>query len=135
MRDGVIGVICSDHQPHERDAKTAPFEATEPGISALETLLPLTLALVGDELMTLPQAIAALSLRPARILGIEAGSLAPGMPADVCVFDPQADWTLTKDALASAGKNTPFLGWQLRGRVTRTFVSGRLVFDDGAATR
>jgi dihydroorotase len=135
VRAGVIGAICSDHQPHERDAKTAPFEATEPGISALETLLPLTLALVGDAVLTLPEAIAALSFRPARILGIEAGSLAPGTPADVCVFDPRADWTLTEEALMSAGKNTPFLGWHLRGKVTHTFVSGRLVFEDAAATR
>ena len=112
VRAGVIGAICSDHQPHERDAKTAPFEATEPGISALETLLPLTLALVGDAVLTLPEAIAALSLRPAQVLGIEAGSLAPGMPADVCLFDPQADRSLTEEALMSAGKNTPFLGWR-----------------------
>jgi dihydroorotase len=135
VRAGVIGAICSDHQPHERDAKTAPFEATEPGISALETLLPLTLALVGDALLTLPEAIAALSLRPARILGIEAGSLAPGTPADVCLFDPDVDRRLTEETLVSAGKNTPFLGWHLRGRVTHTFVSGRLVFEDAAALR
>ncbi|MGH8571888.1 MAG: amidohydrolase family protein, partial [Gammaproteobacteria bacterium] len=101
----------------------------------LETLLPLTLALVGDAVLTLPEAIAALSLRPARVLGIEAGSLAPGTPADVCLFDPDVDRRLTEETLASAGKNTPFLGWQLRGKVTHTFVSGRLVFEDAATTR
>ncbi len=135
LRAGAIGAVCSDHQPHEADAKTAPFEATAPGISALETLLPLTLALLSDGVLTLPEAIAALSRRPAQILGIEAGDLAPGAPADVCIFDPEAEWTLTEDAIESAGKNTPFLGWRLRGRVTHTFVSGRLVFQSGSGAR
>jgi dihydroorotase len=129
LKSGVIGSICSDHQPHEQDAKTAPFEATEPGISGLETLLPLTLALCDDGLMTLPEAIAALSLGPARVLGIEAGTLSPGAVADVCVFDPEAYWRLGE--LRSAGQNTPFRSWELRGRVTHTFVAGKLVFEGG----
>ncbi len=130
IRSGVIGAVCSDHQPHESDAKTAPFEATAAGISALETLLPLTLALCAEGLLTLPEAIASVSTRPAQILGIEAGGLAPGAPADVCIFDPEAHWTLTEATLHSAGKNTPFLGRPLCGWVTHTFVSGRLVFQD-----
>jgi len=128
LRDGVISAICSDHQPHDRDAKLAPFSSTEPGISALETLLPLTLRLVDEELLTLSEAIARLTSEPASILGIEGGPLGEGAIADICIFDPQRYWTVTEEALYSAGKNTPFLGWELKGRVVRTLLGGRTVF-------
>ena len=131
LKSGVIGAICSDHQPHEPDAKLAPFAEAEPGISGLETLLPLTLRLVDEGLLTLAEAVALLSHKPADILGVDAGELGVGATADVCVFDPAASWTLTEDALVSRGRNTPFLGWQLRGRVTHTLVGGKLVFERG----
>ena len=128
LREGVIDAICSDHQPQDADAKLGPFSATEPGISALETLLPLSLRLVRDGLLTLPQAIARLTVEPARILGLDYGNLAPGRAADVCVFDPEAFWTLRADELASRGKNTPFDGWDLQGRVSYTLLDGRVVY-------
>jgi dihydroorotase len=128
LRDGVISAVCSDHQPHDRDAKLAPFGATEPGISALETLLPLTLRLVDEGLLELSDAIARLTNEPAKILGIECGQLGEGAVADICIFDPQQYWTVTEEALHSAGKNTPFLGWELKGRVVRTLLNGRTVF-------
>lgn len=126
---GTIAAICSDHQPHEADAKLAPFGDTETGISALETLLPLSLRLVDDGVLTLNEMIASLTLRPARILGVEAGDLAPGRQADVCIFDPEHYWVLSRDRLVSHGHNTPFLDWELKGRVTHTLLGGVPVFE------
>lgn len=128
LADGVISAVCSDHQPHDRDAKLAPFAVTEPGISALETLLPLTLRLVDEGLTSLSEAISRLTLEPARILGIEAGRLAPGAVADICIFDPEQYWSVSEETLLSAGKNTPFLGWEMKGKVTRTLLGGRTVY-------
>lgn len=128
LADGVINAVCSDHQPHDRDAKLAPFAATEPGISALETLLPLTLRLAEEGVMTLGEAISRLTCEPARILGIEAGRLNPGTIADICIFDSEQLWSVSEEKLVSAGKNTPFLGWEMKGRVTHTLLEGRLVY-------
>ena len=132
LKSGVIGAICSDHQPHEPDAKLAPFAQSEPGISALETLLPLTLKLVDEELLALSEAIALLTHKPAQIIGADTGHLGVGATADVCLFDPQARWVLTPDQLVSRGHNTPFLGWEFRGRVTHTLVGGKIVYQRDA---
>jgi dihydroorotase len=129
LKQGVITAICSDHQPHEPDAKLAPFAEAAPGVSALETLLPLTLKLVDDGLITLNQAIALLTDKPAGILGIDSGHLNVGATADVCIFNPAARWTLTPDKIVSRGRNTPFLGWVMHGQVTQTLVGGDLVFE------
>jgi len=135
LKSGVINAICSDHQPHEPDAKLAPFARSEPGISALETLLPLTLKLVDDKLLTLPEAVALLTHKPAEIIGVDSGRLGVGATADVCIFDPEASWVLTEDRLVSRGHNTPFLGWEFRSRVTHTLVGGKLVFEFDAKGR
>lgn len=126
---GAIGAVCSDHQPHEADAKLAPFCATAVGISALETLLPLTLRLVHEGGLELSDAIARLTCGPARILGLDVGSLAPGATADVCIFDPDAAWRLTGQSMVSRGHNTPFLDQELTGRVTHTLLGGKLTFE------
>ncbi len=128
IADGTLDAICSDHQPHEADAKLAPFCQTEPGISALETLLPLSLRLVHDGVIGLSQLVDRLATTPAQILGTELGTLAVGATADVCIFDPEQYWTLDADLLSSAGHNTPFDGWELRGRVTHTLFGGRVVY-------
>ena len=134
LKSGVIGAVCSDHQPHEPDAKLAPFAESEPGVSALETLLPLTLKLVDEGVLTLNEAIAALTHKPAQIIGVDTGTLGVGATADICIFDPDAWWTLTPDKMVSRGHNTPFLGWELHGRVTHTLVGGEVVFQlDGSA--
>ncbi len=125
---GVIGAICSDHQPHEADAKTHPFPMTEPGLSALETLLPLTLALVHEGLLTPLQAAARLSLGPAAIAGLDSGRLKTGAVAHLTLIDPQLEWTLRAESLVSAGANTPFLGRSFRGRAVRTLHQGLSVF-------
>ncbi|MEN8178181.1 MAG: dihydroorotase [Pseudomonadota bacterium] len=129
LKEGVISAICSDHQPHEADAKAAPFPDTEPGISGLETLLPLTLKLVQEGAIDLNSAIARLTCGPADILGLPLGRLSIGAPADICIFDPEAYWTLDASQLLSQGKNTPFDGWELPGRVNYTLLQGRIVFN------
>lgn len=126
---GVIGSICSDHQPHDADAKLAPFAQTEPGISGLETLLPLALRLVDDGVLDLPALLAKLTCQPASVLGIAAGTLEVGALADVCVFDPEQYWTLRAGEMASRGQNSPFLGLEMKGRVTHTLLGGKVVFE------
>jgi dihydroorotase len=126
---GAISAICSDHQPHEPDAKLRPFYDTEPGISGLETLLPLALRLVDDRLLDMRQVISALTRQPAKILGISAGTLTPGERADVCIFDPEKYWTLEAKHMASAGRNSPFIGWDLKGQVTHTLLAGKSVYE------
>jgi len=125
---GVIGAICSDHQPHEDDAKEAPFPATEPGLSGMETLLALVLRLVEEEVLSLSDALARLTCGPADILGLPYGRLSVGSPADICIFDLQRHWRLNRSDIVSAGKNTPFLGWEFNGQVTHTLFEGQLVF-------
>jgi dihydroorotase len=130
---GEIAAICSDHQPHEPDAKLDPFPQTEPGLSALETLLPLALALVRDAVLDLSSALACLTCNPAEILGVPFGRLDVGATADICVFDPEARWTPGPDSLVSRGHNTPFAGVELQGRVQFTLLAGRVVFQRHAA--
>ena len=129
LADGIIDAICSDHQPHDDDAKSAPFSMTEPGASTLDVLLPLTLQLVRDNTLALSQAIAALTIKPAKISGIDTGHLSEGGVADICIMDPEKSWTVTKDNLSSSGKNNPFIGWELIGKVTHTLLGGRIVYE------
>lgn len=135
LADGAISAICSDHQPHDRDAKLAPFAATEPGISALETLLPLTLRLVEEGVLKLSDAIARLTSQPAAILGLEVGQLGVGAVADICIFDPAHHWRVTEEQIVSHGKNTPFLGWELSGKVSYTLLEGRIVYQSADQAR
>jgi len=128
VADGTIAAISSDHQPHEPDAKQRPFPETEPGISGLETLLGLTLRLVEEKVLDLPTALARVTNGPADILGLPYGRLGIGSPADVCVFDPNQDWTLQLDSMRSGGRNTPFAGWDFPARITHTIFNGRVVY-------
>lgn len=128
LASGSISAICSDHQPQDEIAKQAPFAATEIGISSLETLLPLGLLIVDQGWLELNQLIECLTIAPARILGIEAGSLAVGSTADLCLFNPEQRWTPSGDTLKSKGKNTPFKNVELKGRVTLTILGGIPVY-------
>ena len=130
VANGSITSICSDHQPHEADAKLAPFPLTEPGISGLETLLPLTLKLVEDGVISLTDAIAKLTSGPADILELSSGRLAIGDQADIAIFDPEAYWKLDPKSLVSRGKNSPFNNWYFSGIVTHTLFQGRIVYSD-----
>ncbi|MDX8129709.1 dihydroorotase [Methylomonas sp. OY6] len=126
--NGTIDAICSDHQPHDLDAKLGAFPETEAGVAALETLLPLTLALTQQHRIGLSQAIANLTCKPAHILGLASGTLTPGSAADVCIFDPQANWPVNRDNWLSAGCNTPYWQQTLTGRVTHTLLAGKLAY-------
>ncbi len=128
LASGTINCICSDHQPHDVDAKLGAFPETEPGISSLETLLPLTLKLVEQHAIDLQQAIAALSQHPADILRLNKGALTPGLPADICVFDPEREWQVNPSTWKSQGCNTPYWQHTLKGRVTHTLQAGKLIY-------
>lgn len=128
LANGTIDAICSDHQPHDLDAKLAAFPETESGISALETLLPLTLKLAASHRIDLSRALAPLTQKPATILNLPAGALTPGFAADVCIFDSGLDWQVNNVNWRSAGRNTPYWGRTLTGRVTHTLQAGRLLF-------
>ncbi|MGR9045594.1 MAG: dihydroorotase [Gammaproteobacteria bacterium] len=125
---GIINCLCSDHQPHDLDAKLGAFPETEPGIAALETLLPLMLKLVKENVISLSQGIAALSLNPAQTLGLNRGNLKPGSPADICVFDPEHNWRIDAHNWLSKGLNTPFWGQTMTGRVLYTLQSGQIIY-------
>jgi len=134
VASGVIDTIVSDHQPHEPDAKLAPFPATEPGISSLETLLPLTLKLVNEGSLTLERAIEAVTHTPARLLGLkDAGHIGVGARADLALVDPDTLWTLDETTMCSAGGNTPFFGWDFEHQVAATWVNGKRVFERSPA--
>lgn len=128
IKQNVIQAICSDHQPHEADAKLAPFCSTQSGISALETLLPLTLRLHEEDGLPIMECIRRLTCGPAEILGIEAGRLDAGRPADIAIIDPQQIWQLDENTLLSKGHNTPFYGWEFKARVIHTLLNGKLVY-------
>lgn len=129
LRDGVISAICSNHQPLDNDAKLGPFAETTPGISGLETLLPLTMKLVDDEELSLHQAIASLTSNPADILGIKAGRLKVGSQADICIINPDAHNECQPQNFVSSGKNSPFAGWLFNNEISYTIFGGKLVFD------
>jgi dihydroorotase len=125
---GTVDAICSDHQPHDLDAKLGAFPETEAGIASLETLLPLMLRLVNDNEITLSKGISSLTENPANILKIQRGALTPGFAADICIFDPTLKWEVNQDNWKSAGSNTPYWGEQLTGRVLHTIQSGNIIF-------
>jgi dihydroorotase len=127
VKAGVIQAIASHHQPHEADAKLAPFGATEPGISSVELLLPLAMSLVQDGLLDLPTLLARLSAGPAAALRLPAGQLAVDAPADVLLFDPKAS-TLAGETWFSKGQNSPFIGHCLPGAVRYTLVDGHISY-------
>ncbi len=127
LREGTLSAVTSDHQPHDLDAKLGALPETEAGIAALETLLPLLLQLVRQNSLTLTDAIAAVTTGPAQILSLNKGQLKAGMDADICIFDPEAIWTVAKNNWYSRGQNTPYWGQSLTGRVTLTLQSGKII--------
>ncbi len=126
---GAIDVIASMHAPQDEESKRLPFEEAAPGAVGLETLLPAALRLVHAGALDLPTLWRALSLNPARLLGLDAGRLAPGAPADLVLFDPDAPFVLDRFTLRSKSKNTPFDGARMEGRVIGTWVGGTRVFE------
>ncbi len=124
LADGVIDVICSDHLPQDQDAKRLPFAQAKPGATGLETLLPLVLELVHNGGLSLPAALAKMTVSPSTILGLTAGRLQRGGKADLVLFDPDQPWVIDGDNLLSKSKNTPFDGRPVQGQVQRTILAG-----------
>ena len=129
LADGTIDAACSDHAPVDDDGKQVPFGEAEPGATGLELLLPLTLKWAAEEKLPLSRAIAAITAKPAQILGVAPASLRGGSAADVAIFDPAAHWVVRRDTLRSQGKNTPYLGMELSGRVRYTLLAGQVVHE------
>lgn len=130
LLDGTVDAICSDHTPVDEDEKLLPFAEATPGATGLELLLSLSLKWAEEQRSkdALALALAKVTADPARIAGLPAGTLSVGAPADVVVFDPDARWKVERKALASQGKHTPFLGYELAGQVRATVVRGRVAF-------
>lgn len=130
LLDGTVDAVCSDHTPVDEDEKLLPFAEATPGATGLELLLALMLKWVEEQKSgaALSQALAKLTADPARIAGLPAGTLSVGAAADVVLFDPELRWKVERKALASQGKHTPFLGYELAGQVRATLVRGRVAF-------
>jgi len=141
LLDGTIDALCSDHTPVDDDEKLLPFGEASPGATGLELLLSLSLKWANDYAATqaaggprpLARALALITSQAAQVAGLSAGTLSVGANADVCIFDPQAHWTVEAAALASQGKHTPFLGYNLAAQVQTTIVAGRVAFQRNAA--
>jgi len=130
LRDGTLDVIATDHAPHAATDKEVEFEYAASGISGLETALALSLRLVEDGLLTLSELVRKMSANPAKILNIPGGALLPGADADITVFDPDRSWIVDPLSWRSKGKNSPFFGWTLKGKVFMTLVKGRIVYSE-----
>ncbi len=128
VRKGQISTICSDHQPHGTDSKLAPFSEAATGIAGLDTLLTTTFGLVNSGDLDLNTAIAALTINPATIIGTETGRLDPGRHANLCIFDPEKEWTLDCSTMSSRGRNSPLMGKTLQGKVVHTLLNGKTTY-------
>jgi dihydroorotase len=131
LADGTIDAIATDHAPHQKDEKAVEFSRALNGIIGLETSLPLSLGLVRDEILGLSVLVEKMSLNPARILGIERASLKPGAIADISIIDPNLEWVVEADKLASKSKNSPWLGVKMTGKAVYTIVGGEIVYRHG----
>ncbi len=127
--DGTADALCSDHTPVDDDAKQLPFGEAETGATGVELLLPLTLKWMQGCKLSLATALARITSQPARVLGINAGTIVHAGSADICVFDPERYWKIEPLALKSQGKNTPFTGMELKGKVRYTLVEGQIVYE------
>ena len=129
LEDGAIDCACSDHTPVDEDGKHLPFAEAEPGATGLELLLPLTLKWGEARKLPLAKTLARITCSAAEVLGVNSARLAPGAPADIAIFDPQAMLRVSPETLRSQGKNTPFTGYELPGRVRYTIVDGNVVYE------
>ena len=131
LKDGTIAVIATDHAPHTAEDKKLPLAEAPYGVVGLETAVPVCMdELVHTGVLTLPELIAKFTRGPRELLGLEAGTLSPGAPADITVLDPQADVVVDKNTFVSKARNTPFHGRRCKGRVLATIVSGHWTYDD-----
>lgn len=128
LKDGTIDAVCSDHTPVNDDAKLLPFAEAEAGATGLELLLPLALKWASQHKLSVLDAISKITSQSAAILGIAGGNLSIGSNADIAIFDPEQVWTVTPNQLVSQGKNTPFLGIEMMGKVQYTLLHGQITY-------
>ena len=131
LRKGIIDAIATDHAPHGKIDKDVEYTKAAFGISGLETALALVLKLVEEGMLPLMRAVEAMTIAPARIFGLDAGYIREGRRADITIVDPNREWVVDPKQFFSKGKNTPFKGWRLKGKVFATIVSGKIVYKDG----
>jgi len=130
LRKGTIDIIATDHAPHEFTSKDVEFDLATFGISGFETALALSLSLVREGVLDMPGLLRKMTANPAKLLGIDSGTISEGAPADIIIFDPDREWTVDRAAFVSKGKNTPFHGTALRGMNLFTMVDGKIVFNE-----
>jgi dihydroorotase len=130
LKDGTLEVIATDHAPHAPEKKMRELDQTPNGIIGLETLLPIcVLSLIEPGHVTWPQLVEKLTINPARVLGIDRGTLKPGADADVTIIDPEVEWTIDPERFMSKSRNSPFCGWKVRGRAHAAIIGGELKFE------
>lgn len=127
VQNQTIDAICSDHRPLDAMAKLAPFAETLPGLSAIDTYLSLGISLVKNQKLDLTILVRALTANPAGIFNLPAGSLSVGSHANVCIVNPNIYWQVTPQTMLSSGKNSPFCGWELPGKITHTIIQGKII--------
>ncbi len=134
LAQGIIDCVASDHAPHSLKEKDVEYDLAAFGISGVETALAIVLKLVHEGRITPLRAVEAMSTVPARIMGLEGGSLKVGQPAHITIIDPEKVWKVEPEKMVSKGKNTPFAGWELKGKAVATMVEGRVVWRDKASS-
>ena len=135
LKDGTIDVISTDHAPHAESEKNVEFDKAPFGVIGLETSLALSLKLVEEKALTLSELVRKMSLKPAEIIKVDRGHLSEGAVADLTIIDPNFEWTVEKEKLESKSKNSPFLGWKMKGKATDVLVEGREILKDGEIVR
>ena len=131
LKDGTLDAISTDHAPHSEGEKASEFDKAPFGITGLETSLALSLGLVEEKVLTMSELVRKMSLAPARIIDVDRGHLSEGAAADITVFDPALEWVVDRNKFESKSKNSPFIGWKLKGRATEVLVDGRVVLKNG----
>ncbi len=127
--DGTIDCIATDHAPHTEEDKDVEFDQAVPGLIGLETCLGLSIPYLVDRgYMTLADLIRKLTVNPAKIVGIPTNNLTAGETADLTIFDPEATWVASREKFLSKSKNSPFIGWKMKGKVLATIMNGRVTY-------
>ncbi len=129
IKRNIISCISSDHSPHDTDSKRLPFDQASSGIIGFESLLPLTLKLIEEKKMKIENLVKLISLNPAKILQINAGTIKKGSPADLVIFDPKKEILLSSNSIKSKSKNFPYESFKARGKVFLTMVDGKIIFN------
>jgi dihydroorotase len=130
LSNNTIDIIATDHAPHEGTSKDVEFDIATFGISGIETAFSLSLALVREGVLALPDLLRKFTVNPARLLGLPYGQITKGEAADIIVFNPDAEWKVDRNSFLSKGKNSPFHGWRLKGKNLLTIVDGKIVYRD-----